>query len=104
MTISEFKKIEAEKGFYEAVAKLEENCDCITDYEILKDFAKYSFDNDNLYVAAHVANALADNNFYDGYYWRYDYSMGTLETPTPIETIDDIIDLLDDEGGAENDN
>jgi hypothetical protein len=49
-------------------------------------------------MALHIINAIY-NNPYNTEYYRYDYSMGRLETPTPIVDKDDIEDLIffDDE-------
>ena len=43
--------------------------------------------------ASNAINALAES---DADWFRYDMSMGTLETPTPIESIDDLIDILEE--------
>ena len=71
----------------------------ITTEEILIDFAKSKIDDDNIYIAIHILGAI-HNNPYDTEYYLYDYSMGTLETPTPItekEDLEDYIDFDDEE-------
>lgn len=52
--------------------------------------AKYNIDEDNLNLAIHILNGV--NETYAEYY-AYDYSMGTLESITPIEDLEDIINL-----------
>ena len=72
-----------------------ENLDDVTTEEALLEFAKKKIDDDNLYMAIHILNAIYDSEeSYNGYY-LYDYSMGTLETPTPITCRDDFEHLID---------
>lgn len=72
-----------------------ENLDDITTEEMLLDFAKTKIDDDNIYLAIHVLEAVyKSGESYNGYY-RYDYNMGTLETPTPIRDKEDLEDLID---------
>ena len=72
-----------------------ENLDDITTEDILLDFAKHKIDDENIYLAIHVLQAVWNSSeSYNGYY-RYDYSMGTLETPTPITCKEDLEDLID---------
>lgn len=71
----------------------------ITTEEILIDFAKSKIDDENIGMAIHVLGAI-HNNPYDTEYYLYDYSMGMLETPTPItckEDLEDYIDFDDEE-------
>ena len=82
MTIQELHT----KNFNDAAEELSEICDCITTYEILKDFAKHNIDRDYLFLAEHILNALRDTaDYYD-----YDYSLGTLDTPAPLRSIADL--------------
>lgn len=72
-----------------------ENLDDITTEDVLLDFAKSKIDDDNIFMAIHVLKAVWESaESYNGYY-RYDYTMGTLETPTPITSKEDIEDLID---------
>lgn len=72
-----------------------ENLDDITTEEMLLDFAKTKIDDDNIYLAIHILEAVyKSEESYNGYY-RYDYNMGTLETPTPIRDKEDLEDLID---------
>ena len=88
-----------DKTFEELIEKLQEKCEYITSYENLKDFAIEEIKNENLYLALHVLEAITDDSA-DWYY--YDYSMGTLETPSSrknkedILTLDSFIDVFDD--------
>lgn len=81
------------KNFNDAVAVLSEQYDCITTYAALKDFAKYNIDRDCLFLAEHILNALRDTaDYYD-----YDYSLGTLDTPTPLRHIADLEDYCEED-------
>ena len=97
MTKKEFEEMSLE----EAMDWVEDHCNYspITTEEILIDFAKSKIDDDNIYLAIHVLSAI-HNNPYDTEYYLYDYSMGMLETPTPItckEDLEDYIDFDDEE-------
>ncbi len=82
-----------QKGFNTAVIELSEQRDDITTYETLKEFIKSKIDDDSLYLAAHLTNAL--NTCAYAEYYGYDYCMGTLETPTPLKDISDLEDFCD---------
>jgi hypothetical protein len=72
-----------------------ENLDDITSEEILLEYAKKKIDEDSLFMALHILNAVYDSEeSYNGYY-LYDYNMGTLETPTPITCKEDLEHLID---------
>ena len=75
----------------------DENFDDITDEDILKEFALEKLKNDNFNLALHIINAIYENP-YDTEWYRYDYSMGTLQTPSPITCKEDIEDMIDFEG------
>ena len=79
--------------FNEACEKLAGETDIITTYESLKDFAIHMIQEDHLYLAMHILEAIhkAPADYYD-----YDYSMGTLEDPTPLTLTFDLIDYCDD--------
>ena len=66
--------------------------DYITSYETLKDYAKVKIDDDNFFMAIHILEAL---NECETDYYIYDYSMGTLESPTAIEDKEDVEYLFD---------
>jgi hypothetical protein len=72
-----------------------ENLDDVTTEEILLEFAKSKIDDENIFMALHILNAIhGSTESYNGYY-LYDYSMGTLETPTPITCKEDFEHLID---------
>lgn len=64
----------------------------ITSYDDLKRFAIEKIESDELYLAEHVLKACLDVADYYG----YDYSMGTLENPTAIDGVEDLIDYVED--------
>lgn len=45
-----------------------------------------------LFLAIHILQALNDDT---ADYYDYDYCMGTLDTPTPIKTKEELEDYLD---------
>lgn len=91
MTRKEFEAMNLE----ELVEWAYENLNDITTEDVLLDFAKSKIDDDNIYLAIHVLQAVWNSGeAFNGYY-RYDYNMGTLETPTPITCKEDLEDLID---------
>ena len=87
------KKRELKKlTFEEAIEKLEEENNYITTYSILKEFAIDNINNDNLFLAIHILQALQEN---EADYYNYDYSAGTFETPTPITSLEDLEDFCE---------
>lgn len=91
MTRKEFETMNLE----ELVEWAYENLNDITTEDVLLDFAKSKIDDDNIYLAIHVLQAVWNSGeAFNGYY-RYDYNMGTLETPTPITCKEDLEDLID---------
>lgn len=93
MTREQYKRMD----FEEFMEWARENLDVVTDEEILKEFVIEKLQDDNFGMALHIINAIY-NNPYDTEYYRYDYSMGTLETPTPITDKEDLEDLIFFEG------
>ena len=89
MTRKEFETM----SFEDFIEWAKENLDDVTDEEILKEFAIEKLQDDNFIMALHIINAIY-NNPYDTEYYRYDYSMGILETPTPITDKEDLEDLI----------
>lgn len=81
------------KSLEEVVEWAYENLDYVTNEETLKRFAIEKLEEDNFSLALHIINAIY-NNESDTEYYRYDYSMGTLETPKPIIEKADIEDLI----------
>ena len=89
MTKFELKKM----VFEDAVSQLLSEVDTITTYESLKEFAIAKINDGNLFLGIHILEAinLRTANFYD-----YDYTMGTLDTPTPLFLLDDLEDYCDE--------
>ena len=72
-----------------------DNCDdfyTIIDRESLLDFAIYQINEDRLFLARHILDAV-DTDYADWY--SYDANYGTLETPTAITSIEDLYDCID---------
>lgn len=90
MTIKELHSM----SFSEAVEKLCEGDATITRCEDLKAFAKEKIDDDQLFLAIHILEAI---NKDPGEFYSYDYFMETLETPTALLTIDDLEDYCMEE-------
>lgn len=88
MKVKDLKKL----TFEEAIEKLEEENNCITTYCMLKEFAIDNINNDNLFIAIHILQALQED---EAEYYSYDYSMGTLERPTSIKSLEDIEDYCE---------
>lgn len=63
-------------------------------------FAKEKIDEDDLGLAIHILEAIYNSEeAYNGYY-LYDYSLGTMSTPTPItckEDLESYISFAEDE-------
>ena len=65
----------------------------ITSIEIIKDCIKDLIDKDNFVWAEHLIVAL---NNTDAYYYDYDFSAGTFETPKPLTELEDLEEYCDD--------
>lgn len=81
-------------SFEEFMEWANENINDVTSEEILKQCGIEELQNDNFNIGLHLINAIYENPYCTEWY-RYDYSMGTLETPTPITDKEDIEDLID---------
>ena len=72
----------------------------LTSEDSLIRFAKEKIDEDNLFLAIHILEAIYNSEeAYNGYY-LYDYSLGTMSTPTPItckEDLEGYISFAEDE-------
>jgi hypothetical protein len=90
MTKAEYEAM----SFEELMEWAHENLDDITTEETLISFAKSKIDDDNLRVALHILKAIYESNCPDDSYYRYDYSMGTLEIPSAVTEKEDIEDLI----------
>lgn len=76
----------------------------LTSEDVLICFAKEKIDEDNIGLALHILGAVYNSEeAYNGYY-LYDYSLGTISTPTPItrkEDLEDYITFEEDEEDEE---
>ena len=66
----------------------------LTSEDSLIRFAKEKIDEDNLFLAIHILEAIYNSEeAYNGYY-LYDYSAGTTSTPTPVTCKEDLEDYI----------
>ena len=62
----------------------------LTSEDSLIHFSKEKIDEDNLFLAIHILEAIYNSEeAYNGYY-LYDYSLGTMSTPMPITCKEDL--------------
>lgn len=61
-------------------------------YEDLKNFVIDKIQDDDIFIATHIFNALYNN---EAEYYNYDASMGTLDEVAPITTKEDFIYFLE---------
>lgn len=59
----------------------------LTSEDSLIRFAKEKIDEDDLGLAIHILNAIYNS---EESYYLYDYSLGTMSTPTPITCKEDL--------------
>lgn len=94
MTKDELNKLIADgKTLDDVIYDFEANNDYIVSRDIILDFAINQIQNDRLFLARHVLDAV-DKEYAD--FYSYDISMGTLETPTAITSIEDLYDYVED--------
>lgn len=91
MTKEKILSVYENEGLDAACLMLEEEGYTITSYEAMKSRIIEEAQNDNWFMVAHLAKILEQE---EAEYYIYDHSMGTLEEPTPITDIQDLIDLL----------
>ena len=78
-------------SFQDAIDKLQYEINTITTYDVLKDFIKLQIDKENNYLAYHLIKSIwEDNTPFDSDYYDYDYTMGTLDKPTPLFNLEDL--------------
>lgn len=75
------------------ISDFEFDNDDIISRDSLKDFAIYQIKEDRLFLARHILDAIDDT--YAEWY-SYDTTMGTLETPTAIDDVNDLYDYVED--------
>lgn len=94
MTKDELNKLIADgKTLDDVIYDFEANNDYIVSRDIILDFAINQVQNDRLFLARHVLDAV-DKEYAD--FYSYDMSMGTLETPISITSIEDLYDYVED--------
>lgn len=91
MTREQFKKIEEEHGFIEAMNMFAEECDHIHTTSILEDHAKEMIDMGYYVYAEDICYELRKKENYTDY-WIYSFSEGEI---IPINSIEDIEDLFE---------
>lgn len=62
-------------------------------YEDLKNFVVDKIQDDDIFIATHILNALYNN---EAEYYNYDSTMGILDTVAPITTKEEFINYLED--------
>lgn len=93
MTKDELDKLVADgKTFYDIIYDFEYDNDYIVSRDGILDYAIYQIQNDRLYLARHILDAV-DKEYAD--FYSYDMTMGTLEKPTAITCIEDLYDYVD---------
>lgn len=91
MTRRQFRTIMNREGFDEAMSRLAEEKNDLTDYDTLKRYVIENIEKDNNMLALHIWNAVYNTEEGDSRWYRYDYTAGTTDTPTYLQTIDDVI-------------
>ena len=82
-----YSVIESE-NFENVIYRISEQTEDIHDYEDMVNMAKRFLERDCLPAAANIINALLNNSTCE--YYKYDYSMGSVETPVPIYNVSDL--------------
>ena len=83
-----------EKTFKEVIDIMLNEEDYVVTQEDLKDFAKSKIDDDDLMTAIHVLEAIQNDT---AEYYLYDYSMGSLETPSSVKCKEDVEHLVEEQ-------
>ena len=81
-------------SFNNVMKKLYEENTNVTTIDMLKILIEKTVIKSQYYLSEHLIKALRNGD--DEYYWLYDYNMGTLDTPVPVNSLDDVIHLIDD--------
>ena len=83
------------KNFDELMLELPFDGDSdVTSRECLLNYAIHRIEDDDLYIAIHILEAVYEEY---AYWYLYDYCMGTLQTPSAVKTKEDIEHLISDE-------
>lgn len=89
MTRTEFEN----KTFEEVMEQLTGEKDDITTYEQLKEFVVSKIEEDDLFVAIHILEAINNDS---AEWYVYDYCMGTLQAPFSVTCKEDIEEYIFD--------
>lgn len=89
MTRTQFEKLVDEQDFDYAIGELYNESNFITDYDNLKEFAKYQLDNDCVGFALHILNAIYNSDSNSDWFY-YDFTAGTTCTPKCLSDVDDV--------------
>lgn len=92
MTRRQFRAIMNRDGFDAAMSKLAYEKNDLTDYDTLKQYVIKKIEEDSNMLALHIWNAVYNTDDGDSRWYRYDYTAGTCDTPTYLQTIDDVAD------------
>lgn len=93
MKKAELDKLIADgKTLDDVIYDFEFSNDEIVSRDIILDFAINQIQNNRLFLARHILDAV-DKEYAD--FYSYDMSMGTLEMPTAITSIEDLYDFVD---------
>ena len=90
MTRTEFEEME----LYDLIDWARENIYELTDEEMLISFAKEKLDEDNIGMAIHILGAIYNSEEAIHGVYFYDYSLGTVSTPTPLTSKEDFEDYI----------
>ena len=80
-------------SFDELIEYANDYIDDFTDRERMEEYVIDAMHRNEYFLAIHILEALNDS---DADFFGYDYSMGTLENPTPLETEQDLRDFISD--------
>ena len=72
-------------SFNNVMKKLYEENTNVTTIDMLKIFIEKTVIKSQYYLSEHLIKALRNGD--DEYYWLYDYNMGTLDTPVPVNSL-----------------
>lgn len=67
--------------------------DYIHSRDTMIDAIRHYCDEDNMLMVEHIAHALYED---DADYWRYDFTMGNFEDPTPLNDVSDLEDIFEE--------
>ena len=84
--------IDEGKSLSEIASEMAAEEDDVCSRETLLSYAISEIENDRLFLARHILDAVDSGEYADFYF--YDVTMGTLDTPLAIESIGDLVDHI----------